>query len=140
MYRLFGWAVEYCYTGAVEGLGPESALDLWSLAEFLQMDGLQRVCEAAAEGAGALLGPRYALGLAYPSGARLRLAVAREALELLAAQGPLPADAATAGAVEGAAVAAGWELGPQLAALAAAHPSDLAADLAQALAAELQAL
>ena len=133
MYSLFGQAVEYCYTGGVEGLSPETALQLWALAEFLQIDGLQRVCEdalAAAPAAPALLGQRYALGLAYPSGARLRLAVAREVLEGMAGQAPPP---------EGES-AAGWELGPEVSALLAAHPRELASDMAWALAAELGTL
>lgn len=147
MYTLFGWAVEYCYTGGVEGLQPQDALDLWTLAEFLQMDGLQRVCEAAAApaapfpsdaGAGAggptLLGARYALGLAYPSGKALRLGVAREVLGRWAAAGLPPAPA------PGEAKQRPWEVGPDVGALLAAHPQELAADLAEALAQELKQL
>lgn len=47
MHGLFLRAVEWCYTGKVEGLEDhEDAFNLWILAEFLQIDGLQRYCEA----------------------------------------------------------------------------------------------
>lgn len=49
MHRLFLAAVEWSYTGEVhtmEANEPDSMFDLWMLADFLQMDGLQRYCEA----------------------------------------------------------------------------------------------
>ncbi|GAB4817620.1 hypothetical protein N2152v2_004666 [Parachlorella kessleri] len=158
MHQLFGWAVEFCYTGGVEGLAPADALDLWTLAEFLQIDGLQRECEAAlSSGASAgapapTLGERYALGLAYPSGSRLRGAVAREVLQQLAAQarrqqgqqaggdhvGSLATP--TAGAAGAAAAALCGQVSADVAAVLAAHPWELAADMADVLAADVQAV
>ena len=50
MHRTFEKVVEWCYTCKVEHMdttSPDDAFDLWALAEFLQIDGLQRYCEAA---------------------------------------------------------------------------------------------
>jgi hypothetical protein len=51
MHRLFVQTVEWSYTGEIENLVscPDTAFDIWTLAEFLQIDGLQRYCEACIE-------------------------------------------------------------------------------------------
>ncbi|KAK9829460.1 hypothetical protein WJX72_006000 [[Myrmecia] bisecta] len=43
-YGLFQDAVEFVYTGGIEGLGPLRAVDLWLVADYLQMDSLVEHC------------------------------------------------------------------------------------------------
>ena len=89
MYRLFLETVEWSYTGEIENLGscPDNAFDLWALAEFLQIDGLQRYCEAVIEEWFAarpeIVLHSLKLAEAYASAEPLRCRVARHVLELL---------------------------------------------------------
>lgn len=90
MHRLFLWAVEWCYTGAVTDMGtPEDAFELWLLAEFFQVNGLQRYCEIFLERyfeqRPEVLRQCMELTEAYPSAAPLRTLVARHVLSLLTA-------------------------------------------------------
>ena len=95
MHSLFVHAVEWCYTGEVAGLGAggvTTAFNVWALAEFLQMDGLQRYCEEAIEswftaadvevGVGVVL-QSLALADAYVAAEPLRSRVARHILSLI---------------------------------------------------------
>jgi hypothetical protein len=89
MHRLFVQTAEWSYTGEVERLGscPDTAFDLWALAEFLQIDGLQRYCEASIEqwfvSRPDVVLHSLKLAEAYASAEPLRCRVARHVLTLL---------------------------------------------------------
>lgn len=89
MHCLFLKAVEWCYTGEVEGLSTfhDSAFNLWALAEFLQIDGLQRYCENVVESwffaRPEVILHSLKLAEAYASAEPLRKRVARHVLSLL---------------------------------------------------------
>ena len=89
MHRLFIKAVEWCYTGEVESLTtcPDSAFNLWALAEFLQIDGLQRYCEGVVESwfstQSEVVLHSLKLAQAYASAMPLRKRVARHVLSLI---------------------------------------------------------
>ncbi|KAL4524806.1 hypothetical protein Ndes2526B_g06997 [Nannochloris sp. 'desiccata'] len=89
MHRLFVQTVEWSYTGEVENLGscPDTAFDMWALAEFLQIDGLQRYCEAFIEqwftARPEIVLHSLKLAESYPSAEPLRCRVARHVLTLL---------------------------------------------------------
>jgi hypothetical protein len=134
MRAAFLAAVDFCYTGEAEVMAkPDSnsdaILDVWTLGEYLQMDSLQRYCEATlaargfaggipegehadASAAPTLVQRAYELALRFSSGRQLALAVAAHALRRARLDGAVPAD---------------------VAALAAAHPAALAADAAEVM-------
>jgi hypothetical protein len=132
MHRLFVQTVEWSYTGEVENLGscPDTAFNLWALAEFLQIDGLQRYCEASIEqwfvARPDVVLHSLKLAESYASADPLRCRVARYVLALLVnrecrieAEGVVAA-AAAAGHAPGLGMAVATEMREQLKTAAAA--------------------
>ena len=99
MYLLFMQAVEWCYTGEISGGTFESPsgsdankiFNLWTFAEFLQMDGLQRYCEDCLEecidGSQEVLYRCFVFADTYASGKNLGRLTARQMLQILTEQG-----------------------------------------------------
>jgi len=132
MHRLFVQTVEWSYTGEVENLVscPDTAFDIWALAEFLQIDGLQRYCEASLEqwfmNRPEIVLRSLKLAESYASAEPLRCRVARHVLTLLVdhersieAEGMVAA-AAAAGQAPNLGLAVAAELKEQLKTAAAA--------------------
>ena len=92
MQQLFLKTVEWCYTGELvncsdRGEDPAEILRLWTFAEFLQIDGLQRYCETLLEshvdGNPVVMKQCLAIADDYPSGRCLRRLIAKCMLQLI---------------------------------------------------------
>jgi predicted DNA binding protein len=80
MHALVLLALEFCYTGTIQTLSTTDAVKLWTVAEYLQTDCLQRYCESVLitgfEGSPVLVRQCYELAApSPPSGMYLRAAV-----------------------------------------------------------------
>jgi hypothetical protein len=93
MHALVLLALEYCYTGTIQTLPTTDAIKLWTVAEYLQTDCLQRYCESVLitgfEGSPVLVRQCYELAAPSPppSGMYLRAAVGEYLIKKICVSG-----------------------------------------------------